>query len=110
MGGDSLDRVFDKEITESPMRGYFVMYFFRSDMSRVFLSLNQGWMFFRDTYGLELAKEKISTAARAYRKLLGPIGQFGYESISLGTERELGTGTSWATSAVRDTKGERFRR
>lgn len=84
--------VFDKEITESPMRGYFVMYFFRSDMSRVFLSLNQGWMFFRDTYGLELAKEKISTAARAYRKLLGPIGQFGYESISLGTERELGTG------------------
>ena len=84
--------VFDKEITESPMRGYFVMYFFRSDMSRVFLSLNQGWMFFRDTYGLELAKEKIATAARAYRKLLGSIGQFGYESISLGTERELGTG------------------
>ncbi len=84
--------VFDKDITESPMRGYFVMYFFRSDMSRVFLSLNQGWMFFRDTYGLELAKEKIATAARAYRKMLGPIGQFGYESISLGTERELGTG------------------
>jgi len=84
--------VFDKDITESPMRGYFVMYFFRSDMSRVFLSLNQGWMFFRDTYGVELAKEKIATAARAYRKMLGPIGQFGYESISLGTERELGTG------------------
>jgi 5-methylcytosine-specific restriction protein A len=53
------------------------MYFFRSDMSRVFLSLNQGWMFFRDTYGLELAKEKISTAARAYRKLLRPSVQFG---------------------------------
>ncbi|PZC51454.1 hypothetical protein LH53_11070 [Mesotoga sp. TolDC] len=57
--------VFDKEITESPTHGYFVMYVFTSDMSAVYLSLNQGWLSFKDTYGAQ-AKEKIASAAEAY--------------------------------------------
>jgi len=81
--------VFDKEITESPTHGYFVMYVFTSDMSAVYLSLNQGWLFFKDTYGPQ-AKEKIATAAEAYRRILGQEERFDYDRISIKTDRELG--------------------
>ena len=81
--------VFDREITESPTHGYFVMYVFTSDMSAVYLSLNQGWLFFKDTYGAQ-AKEKIATAAEAYRRILGQEERFDYDRISLKTDRELG--------------------
>lgn len=81
--------VFDKEITESPTHGYFVMYVFTSDMSAVYLSLNQGWLFFKDTYGAQ-AKEKIASAAEAFRRILGQEERFDYDRISLKTDRELG--------------------
>jgi hypothetical protein len=81
--------VFDKDITESPTEGYFVMYIFTADMSAVYLSLNQGWLFFKETFGAE-AKQKISIAAEAYRKVLGHEESFDYDSITLGTDRELG--------------------
>ncbi|GAP02894.1 hypothetical protein FPFC_030740 [Fructobacillus pseudoficulneus] len=38
--------VFDTDITRSAVRGFYIVYLFSSDMSRVYLSLNQGWTFF----------------------------------------------------------------
>ncbi len=64
------------------------MYVFTSDMSAVYLSLNQGWLFFKDTYGAQ-AKEKIALASEAYRRILGQEERFDYDRISLKTDREL---------------------
>jgi len=64
------------------------MYVFTSDMSAVYLSLNEGWLFFKDTYGAQ-AKEKIALASEAYRRILGQEERFDYDRISLKTDREL---------------------
>jgi len=83
--------IFDKDITESPRHGYFVMYIFTADMSAVYLSLNQGWLFFKDTFGTA-AKEKIATAAEAYRRILGRDENYDYDTITLRADGELGLG------------------
>ncbi|MBN2220339.1 MAG: DUF3578 domain-containing protein [Kosmotogaceae bacterium] len=83
--------IFDKDITESPRHGYFVMYIFTADMSAVYLSLNQGWLFFKDTFGAE-AKEKIATAAEAYRRILRVDENYDYDTITLRADGELGIG------------------
>jgi len=39
--------VFDKSINQSATEGYYIVYLFRADMSGVYLSLNQGWTYFK---------------------------------------------------------------
>ena len=45
--------VFDRLITNTARQGFYIVYLFRSDLSGVYLSLNQGVTSIRDIYGAD---------------------------------------------------------
>lgn len=43
--------LFDTAMSTSAAKGFDIVYLFSPDMNYVYLSLNQGWTFFKETYG-----------------------------------------------------------
>lgn len=66
----------DPNITTKATEGYYIVFLFKADMSGVYLSLNQGWTFFNDSYGRKIAKKKIKTISDYWRGKL-PISRTG---------------------------------
>ena len=61
-------------------------------MSGVYLSLNQGWTYFKDKYGSKQGREKIKTVARAWKRILASsLNDFSYEAIDLKGKRGVGS-------------------
>jgi len=65
--------IFDRLITETARRGFYVVYLVREDFSGVFLSLNQGVTDVRERYGAE-ARHALEVRAQ---DLLAQLGNFG---------------------------------
>ncbi|MGX7043473.1 MrcB family domain-containing protein [Leuconostoc holzapfelii] len=73
--------IFDAEISTSAAKGFDIVYLFSPDMSRVYLSLNQGWTFFNENYGNNAEKtiKKVASywqntlANRTDRMTIDPI-------------------------------------
>lgn len=61
--------LFDADISTSATKGFDIVYLFSPDMNSVYLSLNQGWTFFNDTYGRN-AKNNISKVSRYWQSTL----------------------------------------
>jgi 5-methylcytosine-specific restriction protein A len=62
-------------------------------MSGFYLSLNQGWTFFENTYKRKLGKEKIKIVSQAWRNKLSSYGEdFGLSTIELKCKGDLGKG------------------
>ncbi|MFD6578625.1 MrcB family domain-containing protein, partial [Bacillus subtilis] len=59
--------VFIKKLTISATRGYYIVYLFNADGSGFYVSLNQGWTYFKDKYGTKLGKDKIKKTASIIR-------------------------------------------
>jgi len=59
-------------ITESPQRGFYVVYLFSEDMTGAYLSLNQGITDLRIAFGIQAKNILISQAAK-YRSQVSPI-------------------------------------
>ena len=51
-----MGRGFDRLITDTARQGFYIVYLFRSDLSGVYLSLNQGVTSIRDVYGADAKK------------------------------------------------------
>jgi len=78
--------IFDRDITISAQKGYDIVYLFNADMSGVYISLNQGWTYFKDKFRKE-AKDKISLVSEAWKnKLSSSLNDFSFESIELHSE------------------------
>ncbi|MGB9937853.1 MAG: MrcB family domain-containing protein [Methanobacterium sp.] len=77
--------ILDKEITESPQSGYYLVYLFREDMKGVYLSLNQGMTEIKNRYGNNKTKEILISKAYEYREKLGYQTEL-LDSIDLGAE------------------------
>jgi len=76
--------VFDREITTTATKGYDIVYLFRSDMSGVYISLNQGWTYFKDKYGIREGKNKIRLVSDAWQNILSsPLNDFSFDEIDL---------------------------
>lgn len=72
-------------ITESPQRGYYLVYLFREDMAGVYLSLNQGITDLRNAHGVA-ARGILGSQGTLYRSQLYPIpSRFSLQSIDLAT-------------------------
>jgi len=84
--------VFDKDITTSAQQGYYIVYLFDSNMTKVYLSLNQGWTQYRNNYGTKEGGRRILENATIARKFLRTIGDFDFSSISLNASGGLGKG------------------
>lgn len=85
--------IFDKRITTTATKGFYIVYLFRADMSGVYLSLNQGWTFFEDNYKKESRKERIrilSVVSDSFRKKLKSIlNDFSVKDIDLEGSNKL---------------------
>jgi len=76
--------VFDKDITDTATKGYDIVYLFCADMSGVYISLNQGWTYFREKYGTKDGREKIRTVSSAWKKILSStLNDFSFDKIQL---------------------------
>lgn len=85
--------VFDRDITETATQGYYIVYLFRADMKGLYLSLNQGWTFFKKEYGSKEGKEKIKLVSNFWRKeLSSTLNDFSFENINLHCVNDLGKG------------------
>ncbi len=51
--------VFDRDITDTAQKGYYIVYLFDANMDGVYLSLNQGWAQYQKQYGIKKGKNKI---------------------------------------------------
>ncbi len=76
--------IFDKDITTTATKGYYIVYLFSADMSGVYLSLNQGWTYFKDKYGKKNGIEKIEIVSNFWRtSLSSKLNDFICTSINL---------------------------
>ena len=76
--------IFDNEITNTATKGYYIVYLFCSDMSGFYISLNQGWTYFKDKYGVKKGREKIRLVSDSWKAILSStLKNFSYEPIQL---------------------------
>ncbi len=85
--------VFDKNITTSAEKGYYIVYLFRADMSGFYLSLNQGWTYYARTYGDKEAREHIRTVAAGFKdSLKSSLADFSFDEIDLKSDKKFAVG------------------
>jgi len=84
--------VFDLDITKSAQDGFYIVYLFTSDMSGVYLSLNQGWTQYEREYGTKEGRIEIKKNATVSKKLLKSDQGFSYSPIDLKATKSLGKG------------------
>lgn len=86
--------IFNKKITTSATKGYDIVLLFQADMSGFYLSLNQGWTYYKDKYKTrKMAKEKIQKISTILQEELQEIpSQFTNESIDLKFNADLPEG------------------
>lgn len=84
---------YDRSITRSATLGYYLVYLFKADMSGVYISLNQGWTYFKEKYGTKEGRNKIKKIANLVREQLNTVPiQLRNEEIDLATNNDLGKG------------------
>jgi len=85
--------IIDREITNTPTKGYYIVYLFKGDMTGLYLSLNQGWTYFKKTFTRNNPKAKIKQVTNAFRyKLNSPLVDFSFDEIDLKAPTRLGKG------------------
>ncbi|PGO26417.1 McrA protein [Bacillus cereus] len=62
--------IFIQDITKSATKGYYIVFLFSSDGKSVFMSLNQGWTYYRDKYGTKIGTKKMKCAAQKLKREL----------------------------------------
>ncbi len=76
--------IFNKAITKTAQEGYYIVYLFPADMSGVYLSLNQGWSFFENNFGVGPGRENIKKVSKSWRnKLHSHLDDFEVTEIDL---------------------------
>lgn len=65
--------VYMRNITISATNGYYIVYLFNTDGSGVYVSLNQGWTYFKDKYGTKKGIDMIKKTATIMREKLHMI-------------------------------------
>jgi 5-methylcytosine-specific restriction protein A len=86
--------VFDRLITETAQRGYFIVYLFRGDGSALYLSLNQGTTQVLDDHSRTTYLDVLRSRARTYLGLLSGqgTGDLLTGPVDLGGDGELTRG------------------
>lgn len=84
--------IFDRDISTTAEKGFYIVYLFAEDMSGVYLSLNQGWTFYTSTYKRQatLISQKISEYLR--EKLRSDCSNYPEITIDLKASQRLGKG------------------
>ncbi|MCU5395971.1 hypothetical protein CN639_23990 [Bacillus toyonensis] len=79
--------IFDKEITQTAQKGFYVVYLFRKDLKGFYLSLNQGTMHIEDKYKGHKPRGKMREIAKSLRgDLIYNKEKFPLEEIELAAD------------------------
>lgn len=84
--------IFDKSITKTATKGYYIVYLFRADMSGFYLSLNQGWTYFKERYKGNAIKNIRKVTGRWKEHLRSTLDDFSFDEIDLHGSGKLGKG------------------
>lgn len=85
--------VFRKSITETATKGIYIVYLFTADMKGIYLSLNQGFTYFKETYGTKQGRQEIKKVARYLQQTCKTIPEsLNLKEINLKAEKPLGKG------------------
>ena len=85
--------IFDKKITISAQRGYYIVYLFDAQLQGVYLSLNQGWTQYENKYGKKEGMQKIKEATyNLQKRLRSTLSDFSFDAINLHPTNTLGQG------------------
>ncbi|WP_214484498.1 DUF3578 domain-containing protein [Bacillus sp. SM2101] len=85
--------IFIRDITTTATKGYYIVYLFKADLSGVYISLNQGWTYFKNKYKTKLGREKIRSTAEFIRKKLNTVpASMTATQIALGGRGDLAQG------------------
>lgn len=86
--------IFDEYITVTATSGYYVVFLFNAKMNGVYLSLNQGYTQYKETFGAKVGKQKMNEIANLASKILGEVNSNGFTTnkISLDATTDLGKG------------------
>ncbi|UOK56169.1 DUF3578 domain-containing protein [Bacillus sp. OVS6] len=81
--------IFNKRITETATKGFYIVYLFREDMSGVYLSLNQGTTYIKNKFKGRKPREKMEDVATKWRGMLtNPLHQFPETQIDLKSQTD----------------------
>lgn len=83
--------IFNKNITKSATKGIYVVYLISADMKTVYLSLNQGFTYFREKFGGKKGKKEIIKMADFLRQSIPRTSSATYK-IDLKAEKSLAKG------------------
>lgn len=83
---------FDRSVTTSATNGYYIVYLFKEDMSGFYLSLNQGYTFFKEKYGKREGHQKLQHTAKLIRAKVDVPNEFKLMSIDLASKADLASG------------------
>lgn len=83
---------FDRSVTTSATNGYYLVILFKEDMSGFYISLNQGYTYFRDKYGAKEGRQKITKTATLIRNMIEVPIDYKLNSINLGSTIDLAVG------------------
>ncbi|RDY25838.1 DUF3578 domain-containing protein [Romboutsia weinsteinii] len=84
--------IFIRDITTTATKGLYLVFLVKADLSGMYLSLNQGFTYFKDKYGTKEGKVKIRKAAKEVRNLLNTIPSDSLFNIDLECVNSLGKG------------------
>lgn len=84
--------IFDKNITQSATKGIYIVYLYTADMKGIYLSLNQGYTYFKDRFGGRKAKPEIRAMATEIRKIISISENIDIDKIELKSSNSLGAG------------------
>lgn len=83
---------FNRQITDSAQRGYYIVLLFAKDMTSCVLSLNQGVDALREVYSDSEARRILEDTARIAQRYIRPHTGATMGPISLGAKTPLGRG------------------
>lgn len=89
--------ILDKTITESPEKGYYIVYLFDPRMTKFYLTLLQGWTQFEERHGSQIGKKIILKNRYSLQQKLRSASAFSTEEIGLLAERTRTKGYIWGT-------------
>lgn len=84
--------IFDTDITTSAQTGYYIVYLFEANMSRVYLTLEQAWTQYESKYGRTNAKTEITINTDKIRSIIRSAEGFSFKRPVLNATRALAKG------------------
>ena len=84
--------IFNKSVTESAQKGYYIVLLFSQDMHSCYISLNQGVTEIRNHYGQQIARAKMREAANLAIQFFVPDPFATLGPIDLAASGHLGQG------------------